>query len=91
MIKQLLKKNIILAISALGLSFMVASTCNMTSQACELKAVEENTSLGENTPRSPIIEYRYKVIDGVLYRRLYNYSDEYWIGEWEVVPLVPAP
>lgn len=91
MIKKIIKKNILLGISAFALSFMVASTCSVTSQACELVVLEENTSSENNVARSPIIEYRYKVIDGVLYRRLYNYSDEYWIGEWEVVPLVPAP
>jgi hypothetical protein len=37
--------------------------------------------------RSPIIERRYKMVDGVLYWRLYNYSDECWIGEWEPVPI----
>lgn len=30
-----------------------------------------------------IIGWRYKMIDGQLYRRQYNYTEECWIGEWE--------
>lgn len=85
MIKKSLKKNILLAVSVFSLSFMLASTCSMTSQACELEKVKQEEPTGNGMARSPIIEYRYKVIDGKLYRRLYNYSDEYWIGEWELV------
>lgn len=32
---------------------------------------------------SDIIDWRYTVIGGYVYRRLYNYSREEWIGEWE--------
>lgn len=34
-------------------------------------------------PRAPIIGWRYQTIDGVLYRRLFNYTTQEWIGEWE--------
>lgn len=37
-----------------------------------------------------IIEWRWKVVDGSVYRRLYNYSAGKWIGEWEYCgPYVP--
>lgn len=32
-----------------------------------------------------IIEWRWKIENGNVYRRLYNYSKGYWIGEWEYV------
>lgn len=35
--------------------------------------------------RSEFIEWRYKAIDGKLYRRQYNLSKSKWIGEWELV------
>lgn len=35
------------------------------------------------SPMSPIIAYRYKVENGGLWRRLYNYTLNIWIGEWE--------
>ena len=42
----------------------------------------------EETPilmRAPALEWRYKFIDGKLYRRLYNCSTQEWVGEWELV------
>ncbi|TCK98123.1 hypothetical protein EDC19_0541 [Natranaerovirga hydrolytica] len=35
-------------------------------------------------PFRDIIEWRYKAVDGELYRRQYNYSKQKWIGEWEL-------
>ena len=53
----------------------------------EIVEVDKEAFVERGVERSPIIEYRYKIIDGELYRRLYNYSDGYWIGDWELVPL----
>ena len=42
----------------------------------------------EETPilmRAPALEWRYKFIDGKLYRRLYNCSTQEWVGDWELV------
>ena len=42
----------------------------------------------EETPilmRAPALEWRYKFIDGKLYRRLYNCSTQEWGGDWELV------
>lgn len=33
-------------------------------------------------PLKQIIDWRYKVINGNLYKRKYNYSTSKWIGEW---------
>ena len=35
-------------------------------------------------PFADITGWRYKAIDGKMYRRQYNYSKEKWIGEWEL-------
>lgn len=88
MIKRSLRKNIILGALAMVVPFMMAATCNISSYAHEVEVVEDKDVLVDSgVARSPIIEYRYKIIDGELYRRLFNYSDECWIGEWEKVPI----
>lgn len=75
--------------AAMVIPFMVAGTCSIDSQAREMEIVESDKEalVERGVERSPIIEYRYKIIDGELYRRLFNYSDGYWIGDWELVPL----
>ncbi len=35
--------------------------------------------------QSEFVEWRYKAIDGKLYRRQYNCTKSKWIGEWELV------
>ena len=40
---------------------------------------QENISQIE--PRSDVIGWKYKNIDGKLYKRLYNYTKEQWIGD----------
>ena len=32
--------------------------------------------------RADYIDWRYKVINGILYKRPYNYSKDEWIGDW---------
>ena len=32
--------------------------------------------------RSDIIKWGYKSIDGVLYKRQYNYTRQEWVGDW---------
>ena len=44
---------------------------------------QENISQIE--PRSDVIGWKYKNIDGKLYKRLYNYTKELWIGDWILV------
>ena len=78
MIRKSLKKNILLMASAMVIPFMIAGTCSINSQACEMEIVEvdKEAFVERGVERSPI-----------MYRRLYNYSDGYWIGDWELVPL----
>jgi len=48
----------------------------------ELEIGEEDPEIN---PRADIIKWRYKTIDGHLYRRKYNYTRHIWIGHWERV------
>lgn len=37
------------------------------------------------TMRADYIKYIYKVIDGKVYKRLYNFTEEEWVGDWILV------
>lgn len=39
----------------------------------------------EIMPMHAVIEWRFKIENGNLYRRLYNYRINDWVGEWEYV------
>lgn len=39
----------------------------------------ENSSI---SARADHIEWRYSTRNGVVYKRLYNYSKNIWIGDW---------
>ncbi|MCI9109698.1 MAG: hypothetical protein HFI00_16215 [Lachnospiraceae bacterium] len=90
MIKKGLKKGILFSVSVCSLSLMLVGTCGISVHASEVPekivASEEGVA-----PHSAMIEWRYKFIDGVLYRRLYNYTEECWVGEWEVCPWESLP
>ena len=43
-------------------------------------STNESCNLVSN--RADDIQYRYKIINGKLYKRLYNYSTGEWIGDW---------
>lgn len=36
--------------------------------------------------RADAYEWRYKVVNGKLYRRLFNLTKVEWVGDWELVP-----
>lgn len=61
-------------------SFFAVSTPVFAAEPADSAAPVEivETSSSEIAPYSDIIEYRYKEENGVLYRRLYNYTR----GEW---------
>ena len=40
---------------------------------------------GEINPRADDIDWQYKVIDGKLYKRLYNYTTNKPLGDWQIV------
>lgn len=42
----------------------------------------ENKAPVSIEPRADIIEWRYKIINGKLYKRQFNHSTGKWIGKW---------
>lgn len=81
--RVVIKKNLLKGISAVVLTLMLISSYGITSRACEVPVIVTAQSA---TPRSAIIDWRYKGVNGRLYRRQYNYTEQCWIGEWELVP-----
>lgn len=37
------------------------------------------------TPQSDITEWRYKIVNGKIFKRLYNASKQTWIGKWILI------
>ena len=75
-----MKKAILYFVTAFNLIFLAAplsvSAMSPSSDQPALSDVE----------RKPDIDWQYTVIDGVLYRRLFNYSTKTPLSDWEIVP-----
>lgn len=64
------------------LVFLVATLSNNTSSFEHLE-VNDNYEFSDNiSVRRDIIGWRYKNINGRLYKRQYNYSKGIWLGKW---------
>lgn len=80
-----LKGKALLGLSTMAIAIMLTGSYGMVTYASEGFGVEDSENEGIAL-HSDIIEYRYKIVDGTkVYRRLYNYSKECWVGEWEYV------
>ncbi|MDE7424620.1 MAG: hypothetical protein K2N51_13190 [Lachnospiraceae bacterium] len=62
-----------------SLAYNQTFNCSVTQPLHYALPTEEDTV----SPCSDDIRWCYKVIDGVLYRRKYNYTKKTWIGKWE--------
>ncbi len=85
--KGVLQK-IFVGVSAMVMSLMLVGSYNIVTYANELSeeyVVETENDANNIAPHSAIIEYRYKVEGTKLYRRLYNYTEQCWVGDWEYV------
>lgn len=79
----------------LYLSIVILTLCtstfsvNASAQTVQEKKPSIELSSSNAETRGPhldahIIGWRYKSVDGKVYRRQYNYSREKWIGAWEL-------
>ena len=64
---------------SLGMFFCPATT--LPTQAAEADVA---------VPYSDIIEWRFKVQNGKMYKRLYNFSTASWVGDWIYVGEYPG-
>lgn len=84
MSKEFIKKKLFTGLSAMALATMLACSYGVGVEASE--AVKTVATAEAITPRSAIIGWRYKGENGRIYRRQYNYTEQCWIGEWELCP-----
>lgn len=82
--KVFIKKKLLTGLSAMALATMLACSYGTGVKACE--TVNTVATAEAITPRSAIIGWRYKGENGRIYRRQYNYTEQCWIGEWELCP-----
>lgn len=70
-----LKKGLILAAVAL-----TWATCSLPATiACDAQAAALE---GDIAPQADTLEWRVKIENGKLYKRLYNTSTREWVGDW---------
>lgn len=70
------------------LGILLASIVSVLSSPivtmAESSLPDNNTNCREGiTLYGDIYEWRYKIIDGILYRRLFNCTTQTWVGDWE--------
>lgn len=62
--------------------FLLQPICATSVSAQSLTSYEQSSNFILNDSRKDRIDWVYKVIDGKLYKRLYNFSQKIWIGDW---------
>ncbi len=69
------------------LTFLFAAAFTVSAVPCRTEAMEQPiTSEEQISPRTDNVVWIYKTINEKQYRRLYNKSQNKWIGNWEPVP-----
>lgn len=74
------KKMLFCALAVMGITTLGAPIASVQN-VIQLIAVEANAA----EARAYIYEWYYKVIDGHVYKRLYNATTEEWAGDWILV------
>ena len=81
-----LKKMLIISLVTTTISGSLAiqtyAQSSLTSNNSVKLLMSEDTTV---SPLSDIIEWRYKEQNGKLYKRLFNYTKEKWVGDWKLV------
>lgn len=75
-----MKKKICILLAALSLTLSLPFSMNV--QASDTADGDISATSSEISPRAYGYGWKYKVVNGVLYKRLYNYTLDVWIGDW---------
>lgn len=70
---------VILSLNPLPLK-AAESTASANTQVCV------QNEIVTPVPTAEIIDWRYKIEDGKMYKRLFNYSRNQWVGDWILCP-----
>lgn len=65
-------------------ALLVATSWNVSAAGTNLSKVK--SSGVSIAPYADDIRWVYVTMDGIQYRRKYNYSRQCWVGDWELVP-----
>lgn len=66
--------------------FMCATISSVIGIEAFAYAPAHDINVENYSPLSDIIEWRYKVMNGKLYKRQYNCTKDHWIGTWQLIP-----
>lgn len=61
---------------------LICPVSTIPAQAADFSSQATASERETIEPRAPIIGWVYKEENGKKYRRLYNFTDEVWIGDW---------
>ena len=74
------------ALAMMGLTVLAAPAALAEDEIIPMETeIEGSAGGGTAEPQSSIYEWRYKVVDGHLYKRLYNCTKLRWEGDWILV------
>lgn len=76
---KILKKTSSVFLTAFVLGALLFAAAPAPAKAAELPAVSSVQV------KKDVIKWKYKTVNGKVYRRKYNYSKGIWIGDWEYV------
>lgn len=76
-----MKRKLFVLLTSVMLATAVCPVSAMCSPLSEQTAAE-NADGSSIQPRADIIDYQYKVVNNVLYRRLYNYTLNKPLSDW---------
>ena len=74
------------ALAMMGLTVLAAPAALAEDEIIPMETgIEGSAGGGTAEPQSFIYEWRYKIVDGHIYKRLYNCTKERWEGDWILV------
>ncbi|GEO65469.1 hypothetical protein [Companilactobacillus nantensis] len=78
-----MKKNIMISLIVVSLVSPITTTIAQadTADASNSENINKSNQI-KIQPRSAIIEWRFKNINGHAYKRQFNYSADKWVGDW---------
>ncbi|MGN1166610.1 MAG: hypothetical protein ACI4S2_09335 [Lachnospiraceae bacterium] len=62
--------------------FCTVTCCTEVNASTDSNTIISNSSETSISPYTDNIGWRYKTVNGVLYKRKYNYTTKQWIGDW---------
>lgn len=78
------KKLVYLVTISFAVMFLLLTPVPVKAADITAETAQINTDV--SIQRADIIDWRFKIEDGKMYKRLYNYSKSVWVGDWILCP-----